>query len=67
MKVGGCGRNFCRDHDGRYLIDASQYRGHVCIECAPKIEQQRRHVNWGLLALTLVFAVVLFVCIIVYA
>ena len=67
LQVGGCGRNFCRDHDGRYLIDSSQFRGLVCIECAPKIEQKKRQVNWGLLVLTLIVSVVLFICIVVYA
>jgi hypothetical protein len=35
-------------HDGKQLVEKSNYRGNTCIECAPRIEKWR---FWSLCSL----------------
>ena len=64
--MGGCGRNFCPTHDGRHLIDASEYRGKICIECAPEVEERRKMTYWAVFAVVMILAILVLVLIIAY-
>lgn len=58
---GACGRNYCMNHDGRQLVQTSEYRGKVCLECAPKVQKTRTCV------IVLSFVTVLIIALIVIA
>ena len=36
---GACGRKFCNDHDGKFDIRDSKFKGHICSQCAPRVNR----------------------------
>ena len=61
---GACGRKFCNDHDGKFEIRDSKFKGYVCSQCAPKVNRCKMIMlttTFGLMFIVILFLIGLIV------
>ena len=67
FNIGCCERNFCINHDGKSLVETSEYRGKICIECAPKVQKTRQTLLILSFMLMIGLAVTVVALVVIYA